>query len=868
MKKLIPVLILVLSAWTLSAQNVGVGTSSPNTKLDVNGAVTFEETPLAVTTAGPNNLPPNVSQVQLTVPMPSTGLTGPSTLSGPSSAYTGQILHIYNNSGYAATFTNAGSISIPAGVAMEFIYSNSTWVPTSPASSGGTGYIQNQHTAAQGSSSFWISGDGQSTTSFTTPLLQSGSGNNLNVTSGDELYLNTGVSVPSMHLYNKGGVLIENVSTLATPNPGLQIDMTNGTQAGAIGLQINKFPASSPVTNARTGIAVDMTNTQSSTGIALTNIGATSMTGITIDADANGDGTGITLGGAKSLLYGINITGGTGITYNALNSGSGTAFNIGGTKTPNVGVNAVTSGTGALGGSFLSSNFSTGTGLVGGVYSSSNTISPPAITGVFGYASSNSTTASEIQYGVYAQSARGGNATGTTSYGLYAVANGTNTSNNGMHVAVYGAATVVNAGTSGSISGLFNAASNSGYQLALAANGGADVYLGSTAADIPSNFQSGVLSLGSGTTNQNNTYMYNSRISGTQKFIGSTSGIVGITAPATVTSYTITLPAAAPSATLPVYMTTGGALTFTGPTSGTNGYWSRNNTTSTLSPTTSSDAITTTGAISTTSGGTITSSGLLTGAAGATISGAATSINASSNFNTSINTGTSTGTVTVGNSASTTTVLGTTNINNSGAAATNIAASGTGPVYIGNSTGRVGIGNSSPGTSAILDLTNSGTLGLQLPTVSGTNPASPAGGMVVYNSSTGCLQYWNGSSWVPFGGTSTIMGTPGAVAAANNYTIYNHNGTGVFTLAAVSGAMSYVWSLSSTASASITNQSGNSCTVTFSGAFGTPNTVTVNCTVMPCSGAGVAATGLSVQYGGTIHSHQRARPAGVAPAMG
>jgi hypothetical protein len=64
--------------------------------------------------------------------------------------------------------------------------------------------------------------------------------------------------------------------------------------------------------------------------------------------------------------------------------------------------------------------------------------------------------------------------------------------------------------------------------------------LGSSDADRPSNFTSGALNLGTGNTNT--TRMFNARISGTQTFVGSTSGTVGITAPATITSYSVTLP--------------------------------------------------------------------------------------------------------------------------------------------------------------------------------------------------------------------------------------------------------------------------------------------------------------------------------------
>ena len=630
MKKIIPVVCLVVISLIGSAQNVGIGTASPNTKLDVSGAITLEETVPAIS-SNIAIIPPNVSQIQLSS---TGGATGTVTLTGPSSAYAGQLLHIYNNSGYAATFTNAGSTSIPNGVAMEFIYSNAAWVPTSPASAGGTGYIQNQHTAAQSSSSFWISGDGESATSFTTPLLQSTGTANLNVTAASDLFLNTGNAVPSMHLYTNGSVLIKNVSTGTTPNPGLQIDMTNGSQAQATGLQINNFPTSG--SNARIGIAVDMTNTKSSTGIALSNIGSSGMNGITIDADANGDGTGIRMGSTYTLSTGINIKGGTGILYNALNSGSGTALSIGGTTTPLNGVSAQVSGSGGYGGIFQST--SAGAGLFGlaitGAYGTPTQI---PIVGTRGYAASNGS--GDVTYGVYGSSEQGtgsgvnGNAA-NTGYGVYGLATANGGTNNGFAIGMYGTATTAGNGTRGAIGGFFSTQNGSHY-LSLAASGG-DVYLGSSDANRPSNFNGSVTSgmtVGSGNTNM--VYIYNSNISGTSTYYGSGSSSIGIgiTAPASVTGsgYTITLPAAAPSSTQPVYMTTGGALTFTGPTSGASGYWSRSS--STLSPATSGDAITTSGNISTTGSGTITSAGLLTGSAGASITGSVTVSSLSSTGN-------------------------------------------------------------------------------------------------------------------------------------------------------------------------------------------------------------------------------------------
>ena len=132
MKKVILLTCVLLSFATTYAQNVGVGTASPGTKLDVNGALTLREGSLLISTgATTGTIPTGYTQVLVTG---SPG--GVFTLSGPTTpTNAGQQLIIYNNttSGYAANFHGT---SIPNGTAMEFIYSSGNWVPT--ASGGGS----------------------------------------------------------------------------------------------------------------------------------------------------------------------------------------------------------------------------------------------------------------------------------------------------------------------------------------------------------------------------------------------------------------------------------------------------------------------------------------------------------------------------------------------------------------------------------------------------------------------------------------------------------------------------------------------------------------------------------------------------------
>ncbi len=76
------------------------------------------------------------------------------------------------------------------------------------------------------------------------------------------------------------------------------------------------------------------------------------------------------------------------------------------------------------------------------------------------------------------------------------------------------------------------------FPLVVASENNNDVYLGSTSADRPAPL--GTLLTGAAT--QNTTYMFNTRISGVETFVGSTSGTVSISAPASVTSHSYLLP--------------------------------------------------------------------------------------------------------------------------------------------------------------------------------------------------------------------------------------------------------------------------------------------------------------------------------------
>jgi len=63
--------------------------------------------------------------------------------------------------------------------------------------------------------------------------------------------------------------------------------------------------------------------------------------------------------------------------------------------------------------------------------------------------------------------------------------------------------------------------------------------------------------------------------------------------------------------------------------------------------------------------------------------------------------------------------------------------------------GNVGIGTATPNANAILDLTSTTKpfMPPRMTTTQRDNVASPTAGMVIYNSTTNVLNFYNGSTW-------------------------------------------------------------------------------------------------------------------------
>ncbi|MCC7438312.1 MAG: hypothetical protein IT211_07405, partial [Armatimonadetes bacterium] len=255
------------------------------------------------------------------------------------------------------------------------------------------------------------------------------------------------------------------------------------------------------------GVAVNMTGTTTSTGVKVTNVGATGANdaGLAISAAAGGTGIGIRLGGGAgaNLATGINITGGTGISYNAATAGTGTGISVGGTTRPATG--------GSFEGATVAVQAQSGATRNGVIASAATTpVAPPTGVALAGFSQNN--TGNTTSRGVYGEAASSGSGAATTTLGAVGTANSTGGTNSGLSVGVHGTAAGAGNGTNAVVGGFFQTTGGTGNRFAIVANGGGDVYLGSSDANRPASLTAGSYI---GTGNTNTTYMNAIRSSGT-----------------------------------------------------------------------------------------------------------------------------------------------------------------------------------------------------------------------------------------------------------------------------------------------------------------------------------------------------------------
>jgi fibronectin-binding autotransporter adhesin len=240
-------------------------------------------------------------------------------------------------------------------------------------------------------------------------------------------------------------------------------------------------------------------------------------------------------------------------------------------------------------------------------------------------------------------------------------------------------------------------------------------------------------------------------VKGEFRLSGSTSGHVGLVAPAAAGSVTYTLPSADGTAGQRLATDGSGGLYWINPSAGG---WQRVGTV--LSPLVAGDDITTSGDISTTGSGTITSAGLFVGNNGITANSADLNLNTVSTYNTNIDTGTSTGAVNIGNAlAAAISMVSGGSLTLTGGAASTWSTS-TGDITLqsaGTAAGtvRVGTGGTGSATPDIFALDVKSTTG---------DPADGANGSMYYNEFTDKFRCRINGSWGDCdttGGTTTLQ---------------------------------------------------------------------------------------------------------------
>lgn len=166
--------------------------------------------------------------------------------------------------------------------------------------------------------------------------------------------------------------------------------------------------------------------------------------------------------------------------------------------------------------------------------------------------------------------------------------------------------------------------------------------------------------------------------------------------------------------------------------------------------------------------------------------------------------------------------------------------------------GSVGIGTASPNSSAILDVTST-TQGVLIPRMTTAQRDlinTPAAGLSIYNTTTNCIQVYNGTSWVS---ASCKCTAAPFVSAISGPTVVGYNQANVSYAVYGDPSATYTWSIDG--NATITSSSSgiglNAITVTPTGTLGVTSKFQIKLTVTNECGS-TAAQPLLVASGGSI----------------
>ncbi|MEN9548617.1 MAG: hypothetical protein RIR12_1208 [Bacteroidota bacterium] len=266
MKKFIFVLSFASFFQTITAQ-VGIGTTTPGTTLDVNGGFTIRETDVAIT-ANAATISANVSVVKLTG-----NATGTIVVTASAAPNAGQRLTIINatSGGYPAVLNG---VNVPAGRAGEFVFSGSAWqsmlaIGNSmvPYASGAPSTVTTSVVGAVGTVSLVGFGNTVSGISL--------SGGNIDLTGGIGVNTNYGFTIPR-------SATVKSISVVYTNVVGLSLIGSTITLRAQLYISDNSSNTYTPITGAFVDLSPGLSGT-----ISLGSLHTGTASGLSIPVAAN-----------------------------------------------------------------------------------------------------------------------------------------------------------------------------------------------------------------------------------------------------------------------------------------------------------------------------------------------------------------------------------------------------------------------------------------------------------------------------------------------------------------------------------------------------------------------------------------------------
>ena len=344
MQKIYPLVLLILAVTTAKAQNVGIGTNTPQTKLDINGALSARITSVAATASV--TIPDNVTLFRLT--NTAGGSSTALTLSNPKD---GQFLTVINEDDNAATLNG---FTVPAGTPTNPSLANfiniggvaAGWKPSGDNSTGANAFTAGTGLSWSGTTlnSVWSASgsDIYNNNSGNFGIGNSAPGGLLDVSTTAPTNNNNGK--PVIVIAQSGGT-----GGAATNGGNVTLNSGEGANGGTAGtVNINSSNSTTGAVNIANGTSTQTVNVATGAGNKTVNIGSTN-SGSTTNINAGTGGVSVSTLTTGGLVQ-SSVTGKlTNATATDITNAANGSFILNQTATPQTGAGFNTAGSGTVG---------------------------------------------------------------------------------------------------------------------------------------------------------------------------------------------------------------------------------------------------------------------------------------------------------------------------------------------------------------------------------------------------------------------------------------------------------------------------------------------------------------------------------------